>query len=322
MNNKGILVVGGSGFIGKGIQEAAMDMGRGDMLTFAYRQHPENIQNGFKKVKVDLLEKDGAAPIKDYGTAIFVAGQGDQSEADTDPVHDLQMNDLLFLNFMRYFRGSLIMLSSQAVYQGLNGEIRESIDYVPESPFGISKRMAEAYADFYFCTGHIDKLWVFRLLYAYGRGEMERRLLPMCAWAASNKGRIVIHGGGRSYLNPLYSGFVGEVLLRATDTLGELPAGSRDIFNLNHPKKMTSLDVVKLLSGVRNFEFSIDLEGESWPIRYWGDTGKLANLLKAWGLSFPDARKNLVDYFLDIQTRPVKKVVHPKKPKREVVWPV
>ena len=134
--NKGILVVGGSGFIGRGIQEAAMDMGMGDLLTFTYSEHPENINDGFKKVKVDLLHKDGADPLKDYKVAIFVAGHGNQGTADLDPFRDIQINTSLFLNFMRYYRGSLVMLSSQAVYQGLSGEVKENVDHVPESPFG------------------------------------------------------------------------------------------------------------------------------------------------------------------------------------------
>jgi len=320
--DKGILVVGGSGFIGKGIQEAAMDMGMGDLLTFTYSEHPERINDGFKKVKVDLLHKEGADPLKDYRVAIFVAGHGNQGTADLDPFRDIQINTSLFLNFMRYYRGSLVMLSSQAVYQGLSGAVKENVDHVPESPFGISKRMAEAYADFYYRTEHIRKLWVFRLLYAYGRGELERCLLPMCAWAASNRGKVVLHGGGKSYLNPLSSSFVGEVLLRAVDTVEEQDDGSREVFNLNHPKKMTSLDVVKLLSGVKRFEYTVDEGGENWPIRYRGDTDKLAVLFKEWKMSFRDENQSLVDYFMDLQTRPIKRKLRVMKSKGEIIWPV
>lgn len=320
--DKGILVVGGSGFIGKGIQEAAMDMGLGDLLTFTYSEHPEKINDGFKKVKVDLLHKDGADPLKDYTMAIFVAGHGNHGNADLDPFRDIQINTSLFLNFMRYYRGSLVMLSSQAVYQGLSGEVKENVDHVPESPFGISKRMAEAYADFYYRTEHIRKLWVFRLLYAFGKGELERCLLPMCAWASSNQGKVVLHGGGKSYLNPLSSSFVGEVLLRAVDTVEEQDDGSREVFNLSHPKKMTSLDVVKLLSGTKRFTYTVDEGGENWPIRYWGDTDKLAVLFKEWKMSFPDEKKSLVDYFMDIQTKPIKRKLRVKKSKGEIIWPV
>ena len=320
--DKGILVVGGSGFIGKGIQEAAMDMGMGDLLTFTYSEHPERINDGFKKVKVDLLHKEGADPLKDYTMAIFVAGHGNQGTADLDPFRDIQINTTLFLNFMRYYRGSLVMLSSQAVYQGLSGGVKENVDHVPESPFGISKRMAEAYADFYYRTEHIQKLWVFRLLYAYGKGELDRCLLPMCAWASSNQGKVVLHGGGKSYLNPLSSSFVGEVLLRAVDTVEEQDDGSREVFNLNHPKKMTSLDVVKLLSGAKRFTYTVDEGGENWPIRYWGDTDKLAVLFKEWKLSFPDEKQSLLDYFMDIQSKPIKRKLRVKQSKGDIIWPV
>ena len=321
--DKGILVVGGGGFIGRGIQDAAMDMGMGDMLTFTYFEHPERINDGFKKIKVDLLHKDGATPLKDYEVAIYAAGHANAGMADHDPIADIQLNDFLLINFIRHFRGSLVMLSSQSVYQGLTGEIKESVDHVPESPYGISKRMGEAYADFFYRTEHIRKLWVFRLLYAYGRGEIERRLMPMCAWASSNGGKVVIHGGGKSYLNPLSAPFVGDVLLKAVDTIEEQDEGSREVFNLNHYKKMTAIEVVKLLSEAKRFDYSVDERGENWPVRYWGDTDKLSVLLREWKISYPDIRQSLVDYFLESQTKPIMtRKLKEKKPRKEIIWPV
>jgi hypothetical protein len=144
----------------------------------------------------------------------------------------------------------------------------------------------------------------------------------MCAWASSNQGKVVLHGGGKTYLNPLSSSFVGEVLLRAVDTVEEQDDGSREVFNLNHPKKMTSLDVVKLLSGAKRFTYTVDEGGENWPIRYWGDTDKLAVLFKEWKLSFPDEKQSLVDYFMDIQTTPIKRKLRVKKSKGDIIWPV
>ncbi len=321
--DKGILVVGGSGFIGKGIQEAAMDMGMGDLLTFTYWEHPEKINEGFKKIKADLLQKDGAAPLKDYDVAIFTAGHASHRLADADPARDIQLNELTFINFMRHYRGSVILLSSQSVYQGLAGEVKETVDHVPESPFGMSKRMAEAYADFFYRTEHISKLWVFRLLYAYGKGELERRLLPMCAWASSNHGKVTINGGGKSYMNPLHSSFVGEVLLRAVETIEDQEDGSREVFNLNHPKKMTALDVARLLSEARKFQYSVEEGGENWPVRYWGDTGKLATLMKEWKIHFPDEKQSLLDYFTDIQTKPITRRLRERKQRRaDIIWPV
>ncbi len=321
--DKGILVIGGGGFIGRGIQDAAMDMGMGDMLTFTYFEHPERINDGFKKIKIDLSHKDGSPPLKGYDIAIYAAGHANSGMADHDPLTDIELNDFMFLNFMRHYRGSLILLSSQSVYQGLSGEIKEGVDHVPESPFGISKRMAEAYADYYYRMRHIGKLWVFRLLYAYGRGEIERRLLPMCAWASSNNGKVVIHGGGRSYLNPVSSPFVGEVLLRAVETVEEQEDGSREVFNLNHFRKMTALDVVKLLSESKKFDYTVDEKGETWPVKYWGDTDKLSVLLKEWKVSYPDIKQALVDYFMEIQTKPLlTRKLKERKPRKEIIWPV
>lgn len=324
MADERILIVGGSGFIGKGIQKSAMDMGWGDLLTFSYHEHPDAIHDAFKKVHVNLLDKEGAAPLKDYKLAIFVAGQGNQALAAADPLKDNQMNVELFLNFMRYFRGSAVILSSQAVYQGLQGEVDEKTIHIPKSPFGISNRAGEAYADYFFHLGWLRKLWLFRLLYAYGPGEMHRRLLPMCAWAASNKGKVTVHGGGKSYLNPLRSDFVGQVLMNAADIVADAQDGSYEVFNLSHPKKTTTLDVVKTLAGARHFDYNVASGGEEWPSTYWGETKRLTNLMKQLKMEFPDVKRSLIDYFMDIQSKPIKKEKEApgKKEKKPVVWPV
>jgi hypothetical protein len=85
---------------------------------------------------------------------------------------------------------------------------------------------------------------------------------------------------------------------------------------------MTSLDVVKLLSGAKRFTYTVDEGGENWPIRYWGDTDKLAVLFKEWKLSFPDEKGSLLDYFKDLQTKPIKRKLRVEKSKGEIIWPV
>ena len=51
-----------------------------------------------------------------------------------------------FLTFLDHFRGSLTMLSSQAIYSGLTGEVEESVDHVPNMPYGFTKLACERFA--------------------------------------------------------------------------------------------------------------------------------------------------------------------------------
>lgn len=301
MVDRGYLVVGGSGFIGRALQEAVIDEGLGDAFTFACNEHPENIREGFKTVKADLTQRDGAKPFEDYSTIIFAAGHSNPLLANKEPWLDLELNVSLLLNTARHFRGKMVLLSCQSVYQGLEGEVQEHVDHVPTMPFGLSKSVEETYARHLWRARYLDRLWIHRLGYTYGKGEAERRLVPMCNWAASNKGKVHIHGGGKSYLNPLPARFVAEVLLRTADELQDMPSGFIETTNLNHPAKLTAAQVVRVLDGARRFGYEIDEAGEEWPVRYYGNTERLEKHLKKWEMEFPDAKEALRDYFMDMQ---------------------
>lgn len=300
MADRGFLVVGGSGFIGKALQEAIIDEGLGDAFTFAFNEHSQEVHVGFKTIRADLSQRDGAKGFEKFDTIIFAAGNSNKMLANTEPWKDLELNVSLLLNAARYFRGQMVLLSCQAVYHGLEGEVSEEVDHVPTMPFGLSKSVEETYARHLWRARYIDKLWIHRLMYAYGEGESERRLLPMCNWAASRKGKVHILGGGKSFLNPLPSKFVAEVLLRSADELQEAPSGFFELTNLNHPTKMAASQVVRTLNGARPFDFEIDEKPEEWPVKYWGRTEKLERYLRAWKMPFPDAKQALREYFLEL----------------------
>ncbi len=296
-----MLVVGGSGFLGRSMQAAALDRGMGDLFTFTYHEHPENIKECFTKVKIDLSKHDGAASLKDYKTAIYAVGNQSGALSRKDPWRDLEMNVNFLLNFVRYFRGNLVFVSSQSVYYGLEGKQREEVNHIPVVPHGISKRAGEEYATYLAQLGYLEKLWTFRLRYAFGRDELPRRLMPMCNWAATKGGKVKIHGKGVSLMNPLPSEWVGEVLMRAADTLGFERERTITVSNLNHPEKMTVAQMVRILAGTRDFEYVLESGEEEWPVQFWGDTELLARQLKTWKMKFPDIKESLRKRFNDMR---------------------
>lgn len=293
MARPGVIVIGGSGFIGKALQSAALDRGMGDSFAFSYHEHPEGIKDCFTKVKVDLSTPEGAVHLKEFPSAIYVVGNSSAALSRKEPWRDLEMNVQLLLNFVRHFRGNLVYLSSQAVYYGLEGKLREEVKHVPVVPHGISKRVSEEYAHYLAQLGYIEKLWTFRLRYAFGPGEQPRRLIPMCNWAATTGGKVHIHGMGKSLMNPLPSEWVGEVLMKAADTLDFERKRVINITNLNHPEKITVAQMVRVLAGERDFDYELEAGEEEWPVRFWGDTEFLAKQLKTWKMKFPDLKESL-----------------------------
>ncbi len=293
MSARSLLVVGGSGFLGRSIQAAALDRGMGDLFTVTYHEHPENIKECFNRVKIDLSTDDGARPLKDYRTAIYAVGNQSGALSRREPWRDMEMNVYYLINFVRHFRGDLVLVSSQSVYYGLEGKLREEVNHVPVVPHGVSKRAAEEYALYLAQLGYLDKLWTFRLRYAYGPGEPPRRLLPMCNWAATSGGKVQIHGKGKSLMNPLPAEWVGEVLIRAADTMGFDRERTISVTNLNHPEKISVAQIVRVLAGQRHFEYELEDGEEEWPVNFWGDTEFLERQLKIWRMKFPDVRDDL-----------------------------
>lgn len=291
------IVVGGSGFIGNAIQNVVIEQEKEEAFVFSYNRHPEKIQDGLEKTRMNLLEKKDLGLIEKCSRAIYVSGSADHKLAKRSPSLDLDLNVRSFLNFLEKFNGQLVLLSSQAVYYDLNGKISENTEHVSTIPYGVSKQMAEAYAKYFLARGQLSRLWVFRLMYAFGKGEKDRRLVPSCARAVTSKEPVIVLGGGKSYLNPLSSRFVAKILLKADEELGEKGESSLEITNINHPEKVTVGDVAKFLSEVKQFDYTVKDSGEEWPVRFWGDTTRLSSHFRGWNISFPDVWSSLKEYF-------------------------
>jgi nucleoside-diphosphate-sugar epimerase len=294
------LVVGGSGFIGSAIQHVVLDEHSEDLFTFSFSKKPEKLDKKLNTVHLDLLEAKTRKEITKYPMAVYVAGNADHGLAKRSPLLDLDLNARAFLNFMQEFRGSLVLLSSQAVYYGLEGEILETVDHIPTIPYGLSKQMMEAYAKYFLRNGSLSKLWIFRLAYAFGKGEKEYRLIPRCANAVRKNERVAIFGGGKSFINPLPAEFVAKTLLKAAENLKGTEDGIKEITNINYPEKVTVRNVVFSLNRIKRFDFALEESGEDWPVTFWGNTQNLSKHLSEWKMEFPDLWVSLKKYFIEL----------------------
>jgi nucleoside-diphosphate-sugar epimerase len=295
-----VLVVGGSGFIGAALQQLVLNECLEDFFTFSFNKNPERIDANLNKVHLDLFTAGASKEVKDYPVAVYVAGNTDHGLAKRSALLDLDLNVRAFLNFIEEFRGSLVLLSSQATYYGLEGEIPETVNHIATTPYGLSKQMAEAYAKYFLRNDTLSKLWIFRLMYTFGKGEKERRLIPRCANAVRNNQRITIFGGGKSFLNPLPSWFVAQVLLKATESLKGRESKFMEVTNINYPEKVSVKDIVALLNRVKHFDYVINDSGEEWPVKFWGNTKNLLSHMREWNMAFPDLWNNLKEYFTEL----------------------
>ena len=293
------MVVGGSGFIGSAIQRLVLNEKLDDCFVFSHNKNRERIDPNLQTLHLDLLG-DINPEVGEYQTVIYVAGNADHGLAKRSPLIDLDLNTRAFVNFMRVYRGKLVLLSSQAVYYDLEGEIAENVEHVSTMPYGISKQMTETYAQYFLKKSDLSQLWVIRLAYAYGNGEKKHRLIPRCANAVHRGTEVIIHGGGTSFVNPLPAEFLAKILLKAAEKPNRDKQGFLEIMNVNYPERVTVKDLISNLYLIRKFNFSVSDSGEEWPVRFWGNTQKLLRYTKDWNLEFPDLRDSLKSYFTEL----------------------
>jgi nucleoside-diphosphate-sugar epimerase len=297
------LVLGSTGFVGRTIQDLVTDAGTSEDFVFAYRSSPELILEGLGSLRVDLLDGESAAQVAAFDTVVWVAGNSDHGLAWRDPKADFELSAGTMLGLLEHFHGGLTMLSSQAVYFGLSGAIPEDVDHVPTMPYGFGKLAGERYARWALDAGRLEKLWVYRLMYAFGRHEKSRRLLASCIRSSRDGSLVTVAGGGLSFLNPLPASFLGEVLLASSRELQKEPIGFSEVTNINHPNPWTVLEVVELLSTLGAFEYQVVEGGEEWPVTFHGSVDRLAGWLAKWDMSFPDVERGLAAYRKDVLRR-------------------
>jgi nucleoside-diphosphate-sugar epimerase len=293
------IVVGGSGMIGSAIQRQVIRE-RNESFTFSYFTNKSQILRGLKSRHLDLFDRESIEQLEGFHNAIYLAGNTDHALASKDPVKDVQLNVEAFLNFMKFFKGGLVLFSSQAVYYGYEGSVKEDAVQKPIIPYGISRHGAEMYAEYFKHIGKLRSLVILRPTYVFGQGEKRRRLILRCAQAAITGNTVKVFGRGQSFLNPLPVDFIARVAIKFSEVVANKE--SKTAVNLNYPDPITVLDIVQTLQKVKSFKCVVEDGGEEWPAKHYGDSTRLLGLLKEWNMEMPDVKTELKQYFMRIMS--------------------
>lgn len=276
-----ILVIGGSGFIGRNILNKFIEKRLDATLVATYCEDitfPKFAQEkGINVIRVDLLRDVSTLP-KDVDIGIFVAGNSDHSLAISNPGKDLELSVKTLLNFLEQFKGKLLFLSSGAVYYGLKGKVKEEMLNYPAFSYGISKLTAENYIRYFKKIGKLSDFIIFRLFYAFGEYEKPQRLFSrVIRTVHSGSNSFTVHGTGSSFIDPLSASTVADVFYRAI--LKGL--GGEAIFNLSRGEGYTVSSLVKKISQVLGVDLSIvyDYKVDEFPVEFWGDNSRLKSML-------------------------------------------
>jgi nucleoside-diphosphate-sugar epimerase len=284
--------------IGYSIQKQVVKEGKEQSYTFSYDKNKTQMLPNVKNIHLDLFNEDSVKQLEGFSNAIYLAGNTDHALASIDPVKDVKLNVEAFLNFMKYFKGTLVLFSSQAVYYGYEGSVKEDVVQKPTIPYGISRHMAEMYASYFKQTGKLDSLSILRPTYVFGEGEKNRRLIRRCARAAKENTEIKIFGKGQSFLNPLPVKFVAQSSVKFNEKIAKENLALE--VNLNSPEPMTVLELIQTLQEVKPFKYVVENGGEEYPAKHYGDSTRLLSLLKEWKMEMPNVKSELKKYFKEL----------------------
>jgi len=212
-----VLVVGGSGFIGRHfLLKAPSEWDcyatyhkSTDFIDFVGSRELKNVT----PVQADLTTIGGVVDLlckagETFDVCLYAMGNSDIAMSYEEPVTDLTTNVNSLLNLLQStFIKKLIFMSSGSVYEGYKGLVNPSLPVNPTTPYSISKLASERYIEhFQKNTNHLDNYICLRFFGAYGPMELPRKIYTnlVKAFGLNHEDTFTIKGDGKNYIDAMY----------------------------------------------------------------------------------------------------------------------
>jgi nucleoside-diphosphate-sugar epimerase len=269
-----MLIVGGNGFIGRNYITYATQNSTTECYA-TYRSSDSFVdfahQHQVIPIQLDLLDAKAISNLPACDTCLFVAGNANHGLS----AREAQNEVTALLNFLDWFRGKLIFLSSGAVYYNLKGQISEEQAISPRFPYGVTKFVLEQYVQRHYDIGTLAQFTILRLFYAFGPHERPTRLCRRVIEAIQKgESTFTISAQGQSYLDPLSVQDVAQALNLVIQSDG----CDGKILNLCRGEPYFVKDFVTLIAQSlgQPLQLVFDQVTEPLPVDFWGNPEKLA----------------------------------------------
>jgi nucleoside-diphosphate-sugar epimerase len=270
-----VAVTGAGGFIGRAIVAARPS----NWDVVAVSRQALAHEPGLRNVRVS--DPTGVLPgeiLRPFDAVIHVAGNADHGLAVREPWSDLMATGVVGAALLsRVPTRRVVLLSSAAVYAGLEGLVDPDRCLEPEMPYGLSKRYLEDLVRALVAAGRIESWLIIRLYNAYGPGERPSRLIPRIAAAIRSRIPFVLTGDPSSLSDPVNVAHVARCLM------GAATAGASGIFDLagGSPTPL-SRQVPRIASilGAPDLPIEVRPDADQWPIHFWSDPAPLHRALR------------------------------------------
>lgn len=309
---KKILVTGGAGAIGSNIVKRLLE---GDVEKIIIIDNlSSGVLSNIPKDKRVIFIKGDIAKAKILSKAFshdvdmvfhLAANFANQNSVD-NPIRDLISNGLGSVNLLEFTVKhkvkKFIYFSTSCLYRSKNTKLKESdLDLQFETPYAISKYMAERYAFFYGYFHHLPVV-VLRIFNSFGPGELPgkyRNVIPNFMERGIKNQPLVITGTGKETRNFTFvSDIVRGALLAAMSD-----RANGKIVNLGHSKQVKILELAQAIIQITGNKQEIIFQ----PRRKWDNSLRrdgnvsLANALFGFKakVSLEDGLKEVHSWMLD-----------------------
>lgn len=211
-----VLVSGATGFIGSSLLRQLPP----HWSTVALVRRDVAVQRGVTAVRLP----EANAPLPEvlaagFDILVHLAGNSNHGLAESEPWTDLDATARTAAVVIgRVPAARIILLSSAAVYAGLEGEVSPQLCLQPRTAYALSKLYTEGLVETRIAQGAAHGGVVFRLYNAFGPGERSSRLIPRVATAALSGASFTLTGRADSLSDPIHVDDVVRALIAGAES--------------------------------------------------------------------------------------------------------
>ena len=308
---KKVLVTGGAGFIGSHIVRALLEQGNFVRVLDNFSTgRPENLAGlNLEIVEGDL--RDAACvsgAVSDIDLVFHEAAFVSVPQSMEDPLSCFEINqrgtEILLESARKAGVGRVVLASSAAVYGDSDAmPLEENTQLHPQSPYAVSKRVDELYAELYTKSFGLDVV-ALRYFNVYGPRQrpdsMYAAAVPIFARRLFEGKPVTIYGDGGQTRDLVYAGDI----VRANLVASEHPAAPGQVFNICSGDEIRVIDLVETLMALfPGSPAPVYAPARSGDIyRSVGNPGKVASLLGFHAqTTLSDGLKAVADWMRTVQ---------------------